>query len=260
MATPDPLDPPPSVHDCTEDPGPIHSFFAAMALLISAEGCSAAHCATRARAEQALGRTSVGGSSSRGCQSGLEEAVTQRIHEYTTTRAVFETSAARVFCRIDPGLVDRDHAGTLVRLHHKCEEARCRPKMRGLQALAPVSYRCPPPRCPISDAAIASVVTKFHAATSVLHEAKKDFYAHKLGAEQTMVTAIAEYAAARCRRDLLFLRALPADGTVPEVVITNFRIDRTDIHRLVPFIDQPLPLLRGGVASESRYGRDATDR
>ncbi|MFE7721884.1 hypothetical protein ACFU44_22890 [Nocardia rhizosphaerihabitans] len=245
MTTPDPLDPQSSVHDCTDDPRPVRSFFAAMTLLMVTDGCSANHCVTRARAEQALARTHLGGRTPRKCESGVEEAVAERMYKRTTTQAMWESSAARTFCRIDPGLLDRDHARTLLRLHHRCAETRCRPKMRGLQALAPVRYPCPPPRCRIPDAAIEAVVAKYHAATSVLRVAKNDFYAHKRGAEQTVVTAIAKYAAARRRRDELFIHALPEDGTIPQTVIAKFRIDRADIYRLVPTLDQPLPLLAG---------------
>ncbi|MFE7721900.1 hypothetical protein ACFU44_22975 [Nocardia rhizosphaerihabitans] len=260
MTTPDPLDPQSSAHDCTDDPGPVHSFFAAMALLMITDGCSAEDCLMRARAEQARARTRADGRSPRMCESGLEEVVVQRMYERTTTHAVWEASAARAFCRIDPGLVDRDHARTLVRLHHRCDETRCRPKMRGLQALEPVRFRCPPPRCRIPDAAITSVVAKYHATTSVLRAAKEDFYAHKPGAQQSLVSAIAEYAAARRRRDSLFLQALPEDGAIPTVVIKKFRIDRIDMYRLIPALDQPLPLLGGRAAMELRYNRDPRER
>ncbi|MGW6425094.1 hypothetical protein ACWF82_20665 [Nocardia sp. NPDC055053] len=239
MTTPDPLNPQPSAHDCTDDPGPIHSFFAAMALLMLADGCSAEHCLIRARAEQALAQTRSGGRSPRMCESELEEALTQRMHDHTTTHTVWEAAAARAFCRIDPGLVDRDHARTLVRLHHRCDDARCRPKLRGLQALAPVRYRCPPPPCRIPDTAIAAVVAKYLATTSVMRTAKED--AHMPGAEQSVVAAIAEFAAARRGRDALFLRPLPEDGTIPTAVVTKFRIDRLDLYRLIPALYQPLP-------------------
>lgn len=241
MTMPDPLNPQPAVHDCTDDPGPIHSYFAAMAFLMTAEQCRAEHCLTRARAEQALARSSGGGRSPRMCESGLEEAVVQRIYDRTTAQAVWKASAAHSFCRIDPGLVDRDHARMLVRLHHRCDETRCRAKLRGLQAMAPVRYRCPPPQCRISDPVIAAAVADYRATRSVLDVVKEALYAHQPGAEQTVISAIAEFAAARRRRDALFLRALPEDGTMPTVVITKFRMDRIEINRLIPVLDEPLP-------------------
>lgn len=241
MSTPDPLNPQPAVHDCTDDPGPIHSYFAAMAFLLTAEKCRAEHCLTRARAEQALARSKGSGRSPRLCESGLEEIVAQRIFDRTTAQAVWEASFARSFCRIDPGLVGRDHARMLVRIHHRCDETQCRAKLRGLQASAPVRYRCPPPQCEIPDPAIDSAVADYRATRSVLQAVKKAFYAHRPGAAQILITAIAEFAAARRRRDALFLRALPEDGTIPMVVITKFRMDRVEVNRLIPVLDQPLP-------------------
>ncbi|MEV0545093.1 hypothetical protein, partial [Nocardia salmonicida] len=76
---------------------------------------------------------------------------------------------------------------------------------------------------------------------SVLQSVKKAFYAHQPGAAQTVITAIAEFAAARRRRDALFLRALLKDGTIPMVVITKFRMGRVEINRLIPVLDRPLP-------------------
>ncbi|MGW6700002.1 hypothetical protein [Nocardia sp. NPDC055049] len=241
MTTPDPHNPQPALHDCTEDPGPIHSYFAAMAFLMTAEKCRAEHCLTRARAEQALARSSGSGRSPRMCESRLEEVFAQRIYDRTTVEAVWQASSAHSSCRIDPGLVNRDQARVLVRLHHRCDETRCRPKLRGLQAMAPVRYRCPPPQCGVPDPAIAAAVADYRATKSVLKAVKEAFYAHQPGAEHAVISAIAEYAAARRRRDALFLRALPADGSVPTIVITKFRLDRIEINRLIPVLDAPLP-------------------
>jgi len=241
MSTSDPINPQPAVHDCADDPGPIYSYFAAMAFLMTAENCRAEHCLTRARAEQALGRSSGSGRSPRMCESGLEEVVVQRIYDRTKAQAVWDASVSHWFCRLDPGLVDRDDARMLVRVHRHCDETWCRPKLCGLQAMAPGRYRCPPPQCAIPDPTIDSAVADYRATRSVLQSVKKAFYAHQPGAAQTVITAIAEFAAARRRRDALFLRALLKDGTIPMVVITKFRMGRVEINRLIPVLDRPLP-------------------
>ncbi|MGV9823873.1 hypothetical protein [Nocardia xishanensis] len=196
----------------------------------------------RARVEHALRQSSSARKSPRMCDFGLEAMFAQqRIHARFTARDKFEASAVHAFCRIDPGLVDRDHARILVRLHSACDETRCRPKLRGLQALAPVHYQCPPPQCGVPDHDIAVVVADYRAACSVLQAVKKALNERRPETAQAMAVATADFAAARWRRDALFLRALPGDGTVPTVVITKLRIDLHDIYRLVPALSQTKP-------------------
>ncbi|MFE6925481.1 hypothetical protein ACFVAV_31015 [Nocardia sp. NPDC057663] len=76
----------------------------------------------------------------------------------------------------------------------------------------------------------------------MLEAVKTALYERQPDAEEAMVAATSEFAAARWRRDTLFLRALPPDGTIPALVIKKFRITFLDVHRLVPAFAQPLTL------------------
>ncbi|MFE7720561.1 hypothetical protein ACFU44_16145 [Nocardia rhizosphaerihabitans] len=212
-----------------------------MAFLAITEGCHAQDCRMRARAEQALCSVSSEERPPRYCDMGLESVFAQRIYTHVAAREGLEESAPYMFCRIDPGLVGRAHARILVRLHRGCDESRCRPKLRGLQALAPVPYNCLPPRCRVPDRDIVLAVADYRGTWEVLQAVKQAFYARRPEAAEAMTIAIANFAMARRRRDALFLRALPEDGTVPTIVLAKFRIDYLDLNRILPNFAWPLP-------------------
>ncbi|MFE7720518.1 hypothetical protein ACFU44_15925 [Nocardia rhizosphaerihabitans] len=228
-------------HDCNDDPGPIHSYFAAMAFLAMTSDCSAEHCKIRARAEQALAQAGRS-DRSRTCLSGLETTFAHRICARLSDHATWDAASTYVFCRLDPGHLGRGQAQILLRLHRHCDPTRCRLKLRALQAFAPQQHQCPPPRCPIPDKDIAVAVADYQATQWVLDAVKVAFYRRQPESVQAMTAATAEFATARRRRDALFLRALPPDGTIPVTVIKKFRITYFDIHRLVPTFTRPLAL------------------
>ncbi|MFE6925465.1 hypothetical protein ACFVAV_30935 [Nocardia sp. NPDC057663] len=239
MTTPDPLDPERMVHDCNDDPGLIHSYFAAMAFLVIAEECRAEHCKVRARAEQALKQPSSGDGLPRICDAGLDEKYSQRIYDRVTARAAWEASVDHAFCRLDPGHLDREQARILLR-HRQCAQERCRLKLRGLQAFAPNRYRCPPPQCRVPDQDIAAAVADYQGTRWVLEAVKAALSVRQPESLSAMAAATAEFAAAHRRRDALFLRALPTDGTIPAMLIRKFRISYFEMHRLIPTFMRPL--------------------
>lgn len=121
----------------------------------------------------------------------------------------------------------------LLEIHHDCDEAVCCPKRRGLQCVAPEVHSYPPPICHVPDDRISAAVTRYTRAQSTLHAARESLHTQHQDSNQRMLTAIADFAAARRRRDALFLRALPDDDTIPVATITKFGITYAEVYRLV---------------------------
>ncbi|ATL65628.1 hypothetical protein CRH09_04780 [Nocardia terpenica] len=139
-----------------------------------------------------------------------------------------------MYCRIDPGPVREQFGRMLLRIHDGCDERNCRPKLRGMQAVDPDSPPAPQPECRVPDDRIAAAVARLTGANAALLTARAALRDRHPDAARAMITATADFAAARRHRDALFLRALPGDGTVPAAVIGKFGISYREVRRLVP--------------------------
>ncbi len=139
-----------------------------------------------------------------------------------------------MYCCIDPGPVPGSLGRVLGDIHHGCDVRRCRAKQRAREAITPGTPAIPVAECRVErgkiKAAAARVCTAY---TSVLW-AEAALRTGQAGASAAMITATAELGAARRRRDALFLRAVPVDGTIPTELIGRFGLSLREVRRLVP--------------------------
>ncbi|MFF0457767.1 hypothetical protein [Nocardia africana] len=231
----DPVGRYPKFHDCDEDPGPIYSYFAAMAFATASSECDPEHCRTRARVEEALsGMCSAAILPPRTCVAGLEQEISQRVYAKLKSDAAQATTSLFAQCRIDPGVVGRDFGRMLLNIHNDCLYEDCRARLRGLQAIFPGRYECPIPTCPVPDEIVAPTVARFLDACAALQAARESLIGRLPGGAEMMLAATSRYGACRSRRDAMFLRALPDDGTIPAALIARFGLEYLDVHRLLP--------------------------
>lgn len=124
----------------------------------------------------------------------------------------------------------------LVALHRWCDERRCRVTQRGRQAITG-TVSVPVPECRVPADRVARAVGQVMAADIAVTEATHALQAGAREATAALLSATAYAGFARRHRDMLFLRGLPEDGTVPRSMIIGFGLSLRDVLRLVPGLD-----------------------
>ncbi|MEG8179257.1 hypothetical protein GZH49_12035 [Nocardia terpenica] len=238
-------------NDCAADPGPIISLRAAAVLLVITNYCDPSACRGRARALAALLEWVRGAAGAamplRQCADGPALAWQQRID--TAVEALLCGPAAEIvwgYCRIDPGAVSVELAHVLARVHRACSHERCCPARRAHAALT--GSASPPPICRVPDHAIARAVERVNTSRAAVRALRVRLTTGDTGTVPEFAAALAQRALASRSRDLLFLAALPGDGTVPSATLAAFGLTARDLVRLTG--PQPRPALAGPFPKE----------
>lgn len=237
------FDPVSGSHDCDQDPGPIGSPVLALALAGAVRECDRQRCLLYRRIAQALGEFLEADPDVR--DSGW---VRQCQHRPAGVRA--SQAAAGVFggalvempwryCRIDPGPVSQGFGHMLVMVHGGCDKQVCRAAQRAWHALLGDPPVPPVPECAVPDEQIATAVGRTILHYDELQSAQFAMRAGQLGAETAMRAALTAVRVARRDRNVLFLRALPGDGTIPLSIITRFGMSLREIRLLGLLTETP---------------------
>lgn len=103
----------------------------------------------------------------------------------------------------------------------------------------------PLPEIRVPDMEITCIVGKYIDSQTALQAAISAVDVRYPDTMEAMLAATDEFSTTRRRRDVLFPRALPGDGTIPTALIAKFGIGHEDLHRLVPGLAPMTPAMYG---------------